>query len=414
MRKLSPAELMYHLFDRVGNVNFIVTARLEAHLTRLTLRSALDAVQARHPLLNFSLENGKLYPGREAIPLIITKNKLESVIEKEMVRHVRGPPMRCTWIPGDHHNLVLTFHHATSDATSGMNILEDLLKASSGNALKVRPLPPSIEEILPLDVKGIRGFIKVLRAYLIRYRHQLISGRVRRFPIQIRVDWTKQTRRVISRRIDHLASQRLFEQARSSNTTIHAALTAAFLLAFSRSQNKSMTLGPTSMLGLREYLKKDVKKDVGMFVSLVPTIHRISPSLPLWDIAREIKQRLHSSIKRGDALAALPLLRMLVPLLSRLSDDKLYQRLNSLFPTTITISNLGRLQLEESYDEFILKEVDFAISPFGETAIAVAASTFARCLTLNVSFIEPLIDRNFAEQLTDDAIALLDVLPTSI
>jgi len=98
---------------------------------------------------------------------------------------------------------------------------------------------------------------------------------------------------------------------------------------------------------------------------------------------------------------------MLVPLLSRVSDNKLYQKLNKVFPACISISNLGRLQLNENYNEFTLKDVDFTISPFADMAMAVAASTFADCLTINTSFIEPLVSRDFASQLTDDALALL-------
>jgi len=412
MRELSPAEFMYQLFDRVGNVNFVVTAGLEGPLDGPTLRAALDAVQLRHPLLNACEEDGKFCFCKEPIPLIESNDALTTVIEEEMARSFKGPPMRCTWLPGDPHSLVLTFHHSASDATSGMNVLADLLKAASGNPLTTRPLPPSIEAILPSDVCGMKGLFKVLRAYLVMYWYRLALGRVRRIPIQIRVDWTEQIRRVFRRRLTLLMSQRLVEQARDNHTTVHAALTAAFLLAFSRSQDESMTLCPTSMLGLRKYLKENVDSDVGMFVSLVPTYHRVSPTTPLWDVAREIKQRLQRSIQRGEALAALSSLRMLVPLLSRLSNNRLYQRLNSLFPTTITISNLGRLQLDENYNEFILKKVNFAISPFGDAAIAVAASTFAGCLTINMSFIEPLINRDFVEQLTDDALALLGLSST--
>ncbi len=79
----------------------------------------------------------------------------------------------------------------------------------------------------------------------------------------------------------------------------------------------------------------------------------------------------------------------------------------------ITISNLSRLQLDENYNEFTLKEVDFAIPPFADMAVAVAASTFAGCLTVNISYIEPIVSRDFVEQLTDDALALLEVFLTN-
>jgi len=404
---------MYQLFDRVGNINFVVTAKVEGPVTASTLRAALAAVQVRHPLLNTCIEDGKFCPCRESIPLIETNDALTTVIENEMARNVKGPPMRCTWLPGAPHCLVLTFHHSASDATSGMNVVADLLMSASGKPLATRPLLPGIEALLPLNVRGLKGLFKVLRAYMEMYGYRLTLGRTRRLPIQTRVDWTEQTRRVFRRRLAPLMSQHLVERARSNNTTVHAALTAAFLLAISRSQNEPMTLCPVSMLGLRQYLKANVESDVGMFVSLVPTFHRVFPITPLWDVAREIKQRLQRSIQRGDALAALPPLRMLVPILSRFSENRLYQKLNNIFPAAITISNLGRLQLDENYNEFTLKEVDFAISPFADMAIAVAASTFAGCLTVNMSFIEPLVSRDFVEQLTDDALALLDVFLTS-
>lgn len=238
--------------------------------------------------------------------------------------------------------------------------------------------------------------------------YRLILGRVRRLPIQTQVDWAGQTRRVICRRLDPSTSRRILEQARSFDTTVHALLSAAFLLAFSRKQDEPMTLCPTSMLGLRKYLTSNVDKDVGMFVSLVPAYVRVSPEKPLLDVARQFRKQLQRSLRRGDPLAALPPLRMLVPFLSRMPDNKLYQKLNSLFPTTLTISNLGRLRFDDGNNEFILKEVDFTISPFGDAAIAVGASTFAGQLTINLSFIEPLIRRDYAEQLIDEALARLD------
>ena len=74
-RALSPLERWYWIADRISPLNGVVRVRARGALSTASLRAALDALQARHPLLRVAItadargEDPRFAPTAAPIPL---------------------------------------------------------------------------------------------------------------------------------------------------------------------------------------------------------------------------------------------------------------------------------------------------------------------------------------------------------
>ena len=191
--------------------------------------------------------------------------------------------------------IILTTHHTIADGTSLVFIMRDLMQAISGENLAQLSVPPYQEELFsqiaagsvsdtpdaPADVPTARTPIN----------HQFRNG---------------DRPRVRGLRLSPEQTALLAKTARREETTIHAALCAALLLAGRKISPlwRERSVRVLSPISLRKLL--DVGEDCVLTVTgaVVPFDH--SPSNNFWELARWAKQSLLSAqALRGGAMPAI-------------------------------------------------------------------------------------------------------------
>src|SRR5262245_31411842 len=68
-RVLSPAERWYWIIDQLSTANVCARVRVEGDLSTVELRAALDALQARHPLLRLAIATEPAGTGPRFVPV---------------------------------------------------------------------------------------------------------------------------------------------------------------------------------------------------------------------------------------------------------------------------------------------------------------------------------------------------------
>jgi hypothetical protein len=137
----------------------------------------------------------------------------------------------------------------------------------------------------------------------------------------------------------------LVARSRTEGTTVHAALSAAFLRAFGEFHGDGWTRIIQSPVSLRDRLTQPVGEAYGLYIGLVEFPVDCAPERGFWDVAREIKQGFIRETADKPLFTFLTrtkvLLEQLTPVLTpeMLSDS--FMDVNY----DLSISNLGRLDL---------------------------------------------------------------------
>jgi hypothetical protein len=287
LRPLSPLEQYAWLSDQASPKHFSVSAQIRGYTTIESWRSAINSVQLRHPLLRAGVNktsDGILHfyeDNRIPIPLRVVRRESGRTWEQELEREYAIPfgtgdiPLvRVALLYGeDLSNVIVTLNHSIADGRSAAHLIRDILDALAGKALQILPLRPSHEEIC--DTLGV-----------IAADIPSTGSADRAIPY---VDRSPKNFRIRSSQLTSELSNRLRARARSEETTVHGAITAAFSLAIYRlvkwSNRPARVL---SAIDTRKALNMDY--ELG-FCVLFPTFsYDLSNRVNFWDLARKITQ----------------------------------------------------------------------------------------------------------------------------
>jgi hypothetical protein len=165
IRPLGTMERSLWLFDHTHPTHFALAAEIEGPTTLAAWRSALDAVQLRHPFFSVCIEEdekGSLSFRRVAgtqIPLrvVSTKNatsRWEREIERELATRFdarQAPLIRAVLLrQPDKSILIFSAHHSIGDGLSMSFAIRDVLRALSGERLESLPALACMEQLFGL------------------------------------------------------------------------------------------------------------------------------------------------------------------------------------------------------------------------------------------------------------------------
>ncbi len=165
LRPLGFAEHFFHLYAQVYPVHFCLCAEIEGAVGAEALRSALNQVRERHPLLRVRIvddaEFGTAFheSGRPIELEMIAVGRdadWRPMAERELQRPMgvgASALLRVTALCApDVTAIVLTFYHAIADGMSAVWILHDMMRALAGERLEaLRSFAPIEEKILGLS-----------------------------------------------------------------------------------------------------------------------------------------------------------------------------------------------------------------------------------------------------------------------
>lgn len=406
-RAMGNLECLFDSLHRIGGFLVVYALRVEGSLEERTLRAGLDALQARHPLLQVKVTGpgGIFEAGAGPIPLRLAPrtglDAWKAEVEAELhapIPYGPDPLLRAVWLGGEKGGeLLLSSNHAITDGMSSFTLIRDLLEACAAHRSGRAQAPgPAERSVPPLDAR-----LPVLPGRTPRGQG---GGRHLPWDGASRPEGRRSVPAFLS--FDEGETAALVARCRAEGTSVHGAVCAAALLALRMALGPGRALSLASNVDLRKLVDPPVPESVvGCFASGVTTRHEARLDSPFWDLARDVRAGIQDALARGEALQA-------VARPFRAGVEGRFLRLlpwiNQGRLVDVNVSSKGVQDPGPDGCPFIVREVHSAASRHGVgSLIQVGTSTLGGRLFASLVHVEPLMSRARAARLESAFQALL-------
>ncbi|MGF1934225.1 MAG: phthiocerol/phthiodiolone dimycocerosyl transferase family protein [Nostoc sp. ChiQUE02] len=425
-RKLGRLEqAMEILNSRAKTWNIVTISRIKGYICEETLTQALDVIQCRHPRLSSQIvrsQNSLSFQSQRTANIALrvvrqlNNEQWQEVVYEEMNKGIDSSKglLRVVLVHllGEEHitYLITTIHHAIADGLSSIQLHSEILtcchKIVSGEpinlATSLTPLPP-IEELMPEWTRGFRGRINSI-IFLLQVALQHIWNRPQTLGFEKYVSIAKRRCNIIQRQLDQDLTQKLVNHCRQENTTVHSALCAVLMFTIGRKiikdHRKNVRVNCLSYFDLRRHLEPEISDDhMAVLASSIMGFHTIKRNTSLWELAREVKQKLEVGKKSGQLFKMILIAKHLIDFCF------IYPKQVA---ATVSVSNVGKVNIPKHYGEFELEEISFAGSHALYAGVFVIhASTFEGKMLLNFVFSQPSISQDTMENLVNNVMSYI-------
>lgn len=412
---------------RDGHTPFtsLFSIKLRGALDECQLRSALQRLQSKHPLLRCVVDDVWdrphfiLQADPAPLPLRIVDRMSEDQWETEVRREwttpfngAAGALLRLIWLRGSGiHNLILSGHHCICDGQAGIALLQDLLRAYTDPECDLGSYDElgGVEDIVPQailrDPKLDRHLRWKRRSFecILWWKTRHIT---RPAPIDARSMYFH--RCVLSKQI----TQSIAARSKTEEVTLLAPMALAFMQAFRDVRGTEAFQNVTAMVNARRFLDR-IQPD-GLF-GLAPGIRIRVKDLPapsdsgmntFWKRSHAIKTDLDKGVAH--------LGRVFYQYL--LSLEGLHHRYDSVVNffeqapaiRNLTFSNMGRLALRAQYGDLRVEKVYSPLVMVSPTpANTVVLSSFAGEMEFAIISDEQSLPRAHAAAISHRAAEIL-------
>ena len=380
LRPLTAQEEIYWQLTFNDQIHPVIAAHVVGRTVAEQWRTALDALQARHSLLQVSIE----VPTPETpaqtqpffrrhvdvpIPLRIVPwtsvSRWEDEIERELAIPFRlgeAPLIRAVLIHApDRSILILGASHSISDGLSLSFMVRDMLSAIAGQPLE--PLAPSRSAEDLLGVEPVSPTSPAADA--------LQPSPVRGEPPSI-----------TSLRFTAALTERVVALSRQNGTTLHGALAAAIVLAMRRQvpRFRHETLRMISPVNVRSLL--GAGEECGMYFTSPKA--EFDPARPaaFWDMARATRQNIVDASTREALLAVTAAMQGMTA--NGLTKAAAADTLRHAFAIDVLLTNLGRTPYGSEFEGLELESLWTGVLGGlpGIQTVGAATTNGALCLLL--------------------------------
>jgi hypothetical protein len=354
LRPLSPLEHYCWVSDQNKPKHFVITAQIKGETEIASWRSALDAVQGRHPMLNVGISpdsSGRPFftqPILAPIPLRIVYDGANHAWEQEVARErampfglADIPLLRAALIYGkESSTLILSAHHAVADGLSLAYVIRDILDALSGRDLitlssnSLHREPSLVDEV---DVGRVTELPKFAEA---RLTDQYFDGNPYNF-----------TTRSLCLSLE--LSRNLRETAHQQSASVHGALVTALVLAGRQLVNdwNKQAVRVLSPISIRNAMGLN---DESAMAVVFPVMEYDPQSIKyFWKTAHCVKSDLDTIRNPKNLALVLDNLRQLLAVLPGKAEMKAVDM--QVLSCDLVVSNLGVLPLQRQYGGLTLK-----------------------------------------------------------
>lgn len=417
-RALGEQERLLNYLHAFGGLIAMQVLHVRGRLDPAQVKRALAWLQEQHPILRAHIRYGGLVfrslppfvyrqpyfdtAGTSEIPLRVVNDPDPEAWRRVLAQDLRKPikrgktpRVRLTLVrqsdDAELNHIVICADHATIDAQSGNMLGRQLLEflADPEAAQQKQPLhetlPPPLEAGLPKKPdSGTRGYEPAIR---------LPKSPVPR---------PKQETRVISHHFGANETAVLKAAIKANRTTLHGAVTAAFLLAMrERYAIDAMTVLTT--IDLRRLMKPALPHETyGCYIDILRTRHAIGDEF--WTIAREASFKLITTLAKDQEPASImKLFGWEVYRKEGWATITNHRRIDGLAVTTA-----GESGLKREYGAYGLDDVTMAVSldMFGPSLFVIASERLGG-IDLSTGYTAYAMSEDETHWLADRAVALL-------
>lgn len=343
VRPVDALERLFYRYSDRNPVHFMLVAEFDDVLDEDAVRSALELLSRRHPLLQVHVEDrqgGRLGFHRienpEPVPLrVVETTDWQAVAAEEFVEpfdRSRAPLMRAVLlVDATSSALLLTIDHTIGDGISTIKALRDVLAVLNGETLPVLPVPPS-QEVMLENVFGPRQQWTLVTPPDPDPR-MLRPTSVREF------DGTPTT--IHSLAIPAHDTAALLRRCRAERTTVHAAIVTAASRVRNRWGGEDF-VRVLSPINFRSLIRAD--DEVAPYFSCVITGMAPQDGASFWDQARNVTADLAAARSAPGTLAASAGVQQLIGVdADTATAEEVFTRA---IPFDLLITNLGIQDLE--------------------------------------------------------------------
>lgn len=385
-RYLGAFEHLYWLYNQFYPIDFATVAKLQGQFSFERLSTVLRQVQQRHPLLRVRIvtdANGqpKFVETDDEIPLRLVARTddrhWQAELEVELAHSLDwqvAPLLRVVLLQsGDESELMIICHHAIADGLSGVYLLRDILQGLEGKIFERSDLSAalSLESAIPSSVPFTEA-----------------TPKPKDYPAPLSRPSQPHIHTVV---LSPELTQQLIQRSRAEHTTVHGAISAAFLLAFTQQDVKSSDVMRCSHpVNARSQLCLPMPDAVGLYVCLRMTTHSLEADSAFWDVARSVKSQL-SQIDTAQQLVEES--QLLQPTMANLTDATAFiEEVQSQYLCPLTVTNLGRIDMTQQYGNIRIEALHASAPASGvDRGRIVGVATLGDRLSLTLSS-TPLMD----------------------
>ncbi|GAA4761515.1 condensation domain-containing protein [Streptomyces sanyensis] len=431
-RELSPLERWYWIADQISPLNVVGRVRLHGPVSRASLRTALDGLQARHPLLRVAVEadptgrHPRFVPA-DGRPVPLDHRTLGSpeavqdgwrrVVDEELVNGRIDPqagPLATAVVlsgpgpDGEVHDLVLSLLHVVADGTTLISLLRQWAELAVGGTVAHRTVLPPAEDLFPAEHRGAAGQVRA-KAKADRDGADLERLRPRRVDADRPVPFEERRTRFLHRSLDGPTLVRLARACRARGVTVHGVLAAAMVraLAVDAGAEEGAWYSIGSPVDFRSGLEPAVgPDDVGSYVATIPSLVEHRADLPLWETAREISADLRARTARGEQFSMINGIGGAGP--QNLAESLPFVRhLDERGPINLCLSNLGRVPFPDAVGPLRASGAQFIASLSVVGAFVATVNSTHHQLAWNFTYAQGIVRDDRAERLADRCVELV-------
>jgi hypothetical protein len=417
-QRLRGGQFAVWLTSKIQSINFALTARLHGALNPDQLRAALDKLRLKYPTLSMRLTETAhrqvvLIPDPDLeIPVRLVERRSPEQWVAEVAAELGRPfdllndaPLRLVWLRGeDASELSFICPHALADGLSVVYLIRDFLEFLERPEAAIQPLPPA-----PSMSAGLPDFPrKRWLVWQFKIKAAVFQCLLKLAPQQPLPPRKQVAYQLLSWELTPAQTAALIHRSRSENTTVHAALSAAFLRAFGELRGNGWKRRLQSPLSLRERLNPPAGEAFGLYVNLVELSVDCAPQRDFWAVAREIKQSLARRAENRHIFRSLIEGNIMMDRLGAVIAPEFVAQSFLTVAYDLSITNLGRLNLPTQAGALQLDAVYGPALGGNPDDIVLGVATVGGEMTFSLAFTELSLSRSQAEWLKERALQHLE------
>ncbi|MEM7555567.1 MAG: condensation domain-containing protein [Cyanobacteria bacterium P01_A01_bin.84] len=364
-RPLGLWEHMFWLYDQACPIHFSLTAQVRGEFSIEQLKQALAQVQQRHSLLRVSIALDKaerpwFIENSAKIPIRVVQRQGEEDWKRELEQEIstpfvwiQAPLVRVVLLHSTNvSEIIVTCHHSIADGMSALYLIRDILQvlAKPNALLQALPEIPPQEFLIPKEANE-----ETSNNTSLLNEQNLDTQFSSRNPIlkSVTCNETLLSSSYLSLRSGSLTSETtelLIARSQQEQTTVHGVICAAFLKAIIQQNcsEKPQNINCLSAINTRNYLIPRVGENIGLYHTGLTTLHTLTPSANLYDIARSVKQQLNQGMAPDRIFEGVSQLQAWIS--TNPTPSVVVKEIEEQFQYDLVVTNLGRITFSQYFD----------------------------------------------------------------